>query len=434
MDDNKKAYGFDTLAIHAGQAPDPSTLSRAVPIHRTSSYVFKDTEHAANLFGLKEPGNIYTRIMNPTTDVLEKRMAALEGGVGGLALASGSSAVFYSVINVIEQGYELLASRHLYGGTFTLFQDILPQFGIKTRFVDCGDAEAFASSINSKTRAIFIETIGNPELCVPDFLEISQVAHKAHVPLIVDSTFTTPYIFKPIEFGADIVVHSLTKWIGGHGTAIGGVVVDSGKFDWTDTKFRLFNDPEPSYHGLRFAHDLGPMSNMAYILRMRLVPLRNMGACISPDNSWIFLQGLETLSLRMERHCANAIAVAQHLEKHQGVDWVKYPGLESEPSYSKVQKYFRNCCGGSVVVFGIKGKTEAAKRFMGGLKLFSHLANVGDAKSLVIHPASTTHAQLSNEQRLLAGIPDEMIRLSIGIEDIGDILEDLDNALACVNN
>jgi O-acetylhomoserine (thiol)-lyase len=430
VDDNKTAYGFDTLAIHAGQAPDPSTLSRAVPIHRTSSYVFKDTEHAANLFGLKEPGNIYTRIMNPTTDVLEKRMAALEGGVGGLALASGSSAVFYSVINVIEQGYELLASRHLYGGTFTLFQDILPQFGIKTRFVDCGDAEAFANSINSKTRAIFIETIGNPELCVPDFLEISQVAQKAHVPLIVDSTFTTPYIFRPIEFGADIVVHSLTKWIGGHGTAIGGVVVDSGKFDWTDTKFRLFNGPEPSYHGLRFAHDLGPMSNMAYILRMRLVPLRNMGACISPDNSWIFLQGLETLSLRMERHCANAIAVARHLEKHQGVDWVKYPGLESEPSYSKVQKYFRNCCGGSVVVFGIKGKTEAAKRFMRGLKLFSHLANVGDAKSLVIHPASTTHAQLSNEQRLLAGIPDEMIRLSIGIEDIGDILEDLDNALA----
>lgn len=434
MDEKKTGYGFDTLAIHAGQTPDPSTLSRAVPVHRTSSYVFKDTEHAANLFGLKELGNIYTRIMNPTTDVLEKRMAALEGGVGGLALASGSSAVFYSIINVIEHGYELLASRHLYGGTFTLFQDILPQFGIKTRFVDCGDAEAFANSINSKTRAIFIETIGNPELCVPDFLEISQVAQEAHVPLIVDSTFTTPYIFRPIEFGADIVVHSLTKWIGGHGTAIGGVVVDSGTFDWTDKKFRLFNDPEPSYHGLRFAHDLGPMSNMAYILRMRLVPLRNMGACISPDNSWIFLQGLETLSLRMERHCTNAIAVARHLEKHQGVDWVKYPGLESEPSYSKVRKYFRNCCGGSVVVFGIKGKTEAAKRFMGGLKLFSHLANVGDAKSLVIHPASTTHSQLSNEQRLLAGISDEMIRLSIGIEDIGDIIEDLDNALACVRN
>ncbi|MFA6222240.1 MAG: O-acetylhomoserine aminocarboxypropyltransferase/cysteine synthase family protein [Desulfomonilaceae bacterium] len=432
MDKQKTGYGFDTLAIHAGQTPDPSTLSRAVPIHRTSSYVFKDTQHAANLFGLKELGNIYTRIMNPTTDVLENRMAALEGGVGGLALASGSAAVFYSIINVIEQGYELLASRHLYGGTFTLFQDILPQFGIKTRFVDCGDAEAFANSVNSKTRAIFIETIGNPELCVPDFLEISQVAKKAHVPLIVDSTFTTPYIFRPIEFGADIVVHSLTKWIGGHGTAIGGVVVDSGTFDWTDKKFRLFNDPEPSYHGLRFAHDLGPMSNMAYILRMRLVPLRNMGACISPDNSWIFLQGLETLSLRMERHCANSIAVARHLEKHQGVEWVKYPGLESEPSYPKVLKYFRNGCGGSVVVFGIKGKTEAAKKFMGGLKLFSHLANVGDAKSLVIHPASTTHSQLSNEQRLLAGIPDEMIRLSVGIEDIEDILEDLDNALASV--
>ncbi|MGO8823271.1 MAG: O-acetylhomoserine aminocarboxypropyltransferase/cysteine synthase family protein [Desulfomonilaceae bacterium] len=432
MEDKERIYGFDTTAIHAGHAPDPVTLSRAVPVYRTSSFVFKDSEHAANLFGLKEPGNIYSRIMNPTSDVLEKRMASLEGGVGALALASGSAAVFYSVINIIEHGYELLASRNLYGGTFTLFHDILPQLGIKTRFVDCGDAEAFASSINPKTRAIFIETIGNPELCVPEFLEVKKVANQAHVPLIVDSTFTTPYLFKPIEYGADIVVHSLTKWIGGHGTAIGGVVVDAGKFDWTDPKFRLFNEPEPSYHGLRFAHDLGEMSEMAYILRMRLAPLRNMGACISPDNSWIFLQGLETLSLRMRRHCSNSLAVAHYLEKHPKVDWVKYPGLQSSPSFELTKKYFRDGLSGGVVVFGISGGTEAAKKFISGLKLFSHLANVGDAKSLVIHPASTTHSQLSDEQRLLAGIPNEMIRLSIGIEDEEDILYDLEMALASV--
>ncbi|MGC8659655.1 MAG: O-acetylhomoserine aminocarboxypropyltransferase/cysteine synthase family protein [Desulfomonilaceae bacterium] len=429
LNDPENNYGFDTLAIHAGQEPDSSTLSRAVPVYRTSSFVFKDSEHAANLFGLKEPGNIYSRIMNPTSDVLEKRMAALEGGVGALALASGSAAVFDSVINIIEHGYELLASRHLYGGTFTLFQDILPQFGIKTRFVDCGDAEAFANSVNSKTRAIFVEAIGNPELCVPDFLEVKKVAQEAHIPLIVDSTFTTPYLFKPIEFGADVVVHSLTKWIGGHGTAIGGIVVDAGKFDWTDPKFRLFNEPELSYHGLRFAHDLGEMAPMAYILRMRLVPLRNMGACASPDNTWLFLQGLETLSLRMERHCSNSLAVAKFLEKHPKVAWVKYPGLESDPSFPKTQKYFRRGLAGGVVVFGIAGGTNSAKKFIGALRLFSHLANVGDAKSLVIHPASTTHSQLSKEQRLLAGIPDEMIRLSIGIEEEQDILNDLDNAL-----
>ncbi len=432
MDDRERNYGFDTLAIHAGQVPDPSTLSRGVPVYRTSSFVFRDSEHAANLFGLKEPGNIYSRIMNPTTDVLEKRMASLEGGVGALALASGSAAVFYSVVNIIEQGYELLASRHLYGGTFTLFHDILPQFGITTRFVDCGDSQAFANSINSKTRAIFLETIGNPDLCVPEFLEVKKVATQAHIPLIIDSTFTTPYLFKPIEYGADVVVHSLTKWIGGHGTAIGGVVVDAGKFDWTDPKFRLFNEPEPSYHGLRFAHDLGEMSEMAYILRMRLAPLRNMGACISPDNSWIFLQGLETLSLRMRRHCSNALAVAHYLEKHPKVDWIKYPGLKSDPSFPVAQKYFRNGFSGGVVVFGISGGTEAAKKFIGGLRLFSHLANVGDAKSLVIHPASTTHSQLSDEQRLLAGIPDQMIRLSIGIEDEEDILDDLKKAFASV--
>jgi O-acetylhomoserine (thiol)-lyase len=423
-------YGFNTLALHAGQTPDPSTLALGVPVHRTSSFVFRDSEHAANLFGLKELGNIYSRIMNPTTDVLEKRMASLEGGVGALAVASGTAAIFYSIVNIVEHGYELVASRNLYGGTFTLFHDILPKFGIITKFADCADSGAFSSAINSKTRAIFLESIGNPELCVPDFSEIREVAAREHIPLIIDSTFTTPYLFKPIEVGADVVVHSLTKWIGGHGTAIGGIVVDAGEFDWTDPRFRLMNEPEPSYHGLRFAHDLGDLSKMAYILRMRLAPLRNMGACISPDNSWMFLQGLETLGLRMERHCFNSSEVANYLVKHPKVLWVKYPGLESDPSYSQVNKYFRNGYAGGVVVFGIKGDTDTAKRFINDLKLFSHLANVGDAKSLVIHPASTTHSQLSKEQRMQAGIPDELIRLSVGIEDIEDILNDLEMALA----
>jgi O-acetylhomoserine (thiol)-lyase len=424
----KKQFGFNTLALHGGQEIEATTMSRAVPVYRTSSYVFRDTKHAANLFALKELGNIYTRLMNPTTDVLEKRMAALEGGIAALGLASGTSAIFYSLINLLENGEEFISARNLYGGTYTMFNDILPQFGIKVRFVEHDQPEEFRAALTSKTRAIFLETIGNPRLGVPDFQAIAEIAKEAHVPVIVDSTFTPPCIFRPLEHGADIVIHSLTKWIGGHGTAVGGIVVDSGKFDWTDPKFRLFNEPEPSYGGLRFAHDLGDLSPLAYILRMRLVPLRNLGACISPDNSWIFLQGLETLSLRMERHCANALAVAQFLETHKKVAWVRYPGLASDPSYAMTQRYFSKGLGGAVVVFGIKGEERAAEEFVDRLKLFSHLANVGDAKSLVIHPASTTHSQLSREQQITAGLPPDLIRLSVGIEDVDDIIGDLDQA------
>ena len=430
MDQNRK-YGFNTLALHAGQEPDPVTYARAVPVHRTSSYLFRDAKHAADLFGLKEPGNIYTRIMNPTQEILEKRMAALEGGIASLALASGTSAVFYSIVNCVEAGEEVVSARNLYGGTYTMFNDILPQFGISVRFVDHDSPVRFKEAINSKTRAIFLETIGNPMLGVPDFDEIASIAHEAHVPLIVDSTFTPPCIFRPMERGADIVVHSLTKWIGGHGTGIGGIVVDSGKFDWTDPKFRLFNDPEPSYFGIRFGHDLSDdLQPMAYVTRMRLVPLRNLGACVSPDNAWIFIQGLETLSLRMERHSSNALAAARHLENHPAVAWLRYPGLPSDPSYTLAQRYFAEGAAGGMVVFGIKGEASAGERFINRLKLFSHLANVGDAKSLAIHPASTTHSQLSKEQQIAGGLPPDLVRLSIGIEDIADILEDIDQALA----
>ncbi|MCX5862195.1 MAG: O-acetylhomoserine aminocarboxypropyltransferase/cysteine synthase [Deltaproteobacteria bacterium] len=422
-------FRFDTLALHAGQEPDPFTLARGVPVHRTSSYVFRDTQHAANLFSLKELGNIYTRIMNPTTDVLEKRMAALERGIGSLALASGTAAVFYSLLNVLKAGEEFVSSRNLYGGTYTMFNDVLPQLGVTVRFVDYNSRAQFRDAVNDKTRAIFIETIGNPILGVPDFQEISEVAQEAHIPLIVDSTFTPPCLFRPLEYGADVVVHSLTKWIGGHGTGIGGIVIDSGRFDWTDPKFTLYSAPEPSYGGLRFGHDLGDLQAMAFILRMRLVPLRNLGACISPDNSWMFLQGLETLSLRMERHCSNALAVAEYLGNHPRVAWVRYPGLPSDPSYDLVQRYFVNGAGGGMVVFGIKCETCEPDVFIDHLKLFSHLANVGDAKSLAIHPASTTHSQLSREQQIAGGLAPDLIRLSVGLEDINDILEDLEQAL-----
>jgi O-acetylhomoserine (thiol)-lyase len=426
MGENRK---FDTLAIHAGQEKDTVTYARAVPVHRTSSYLFRDTQHASDLFHLKELGNIYTRMMNPTTDILEKRMTALEGGAGALALASGTAAIFYSLINLMEAGEEFVSARNLYGGTYSMFNDILPQFGISVRFVDHEDPKQFRLALNSKTRAIFLETIGNPMLGVPDFREIAAIAQDAHIPLIVDSTFTPPCVFRPIEEGADVVVHSLTKWIGGHGTGIGGIVIDSGRFDWTDPKFRLFNEPEPSYDGMRFGHDLGDLQPLAYIVRMRLVPLRNLGACLSPDNSWMFLQGLETLSLRMERHCANALAVAQFLKKHPGVLWVRYPGLESDPSYGLARRYFKNTAAGGMVVFGIKGEVAAGARFIDRLKLISHLANVGDAKSLAIHPASTTHSQLTPEQQIAGGLPPELVRLSVGIEDIEDILVDIEQAL-----
>jgi len=424
-----KHYAIETLALHAGQEPDPTTLSRAVPIYRTSSYLFRDTKHAADLFALKELGNIYTRLGNPTQDVLEKRVAALEGGAAALAVASGTSAIYYTIINICSVGEEIVSANNLYGGTFTMFDTILPQFGITTRFVDPTSAENFDRAVNEKTRAIYIETIGNPVLQIVDFEEIAKVAQKHHLPLIVDSTFTTPYLFRPFNHGADIVCHSLTKWMGGHGVGIGGIVVDSGKFDWTDPKFKLYNEPDESYHGIRYAHDLGDLNPLAFIMRMRLVPLRNLGACISPDNAWMFLQGIETLPLRMERHCQNALKVAQFLKSHPKVAWVRYPGLEDDPSYPLAKKYLKNGFGG-MVVFGAKGGYEASEKFINKLKLISHLANVGDAKTLALHPASTSHSQLSEEDQLASGLTPDLVRLSIGIENVDDIIADIDQALA----
>jgi len=419
---------FETIALHGGQTIDQDTLSRAVPVYRTSSYVFKSTEHAANLFALKELGNIYTRIGNPTQNVLEQRVAQLEGGATALALASGTSAIFYTIINICSQGDEIIAANNLYGGTYVQFDSILPQLGITVKFVDPEDPQNFARAINEKTRAIFCETIGNPTLNVVDFEAISKIAKANNLPLVVDSTFTTPYLFKPIDFGADVVIHSLTKWMGGHGTGIGGIVIDAGRFDWTDPKFKIYNEPDDSYHGLRYAHDLGDLNPVAFALRMRLVPLRNLGASISPDNCWFFLQGIETLGLRMERHCSNANAVADFLNNHEAVDWVYYPGLKGSPGHEIAATYLKNGFGG-MVAFGIKGGLEAGQKFIEALQLASHLANVGDAKTLAIHPASTTHSQLSAEQLVESGITDTMIRLSIGIEHIDDIKADIEQAL-----
>lgn len=402
---------FETLALHAGNRVDSDTLSRANPVYRTASYLFKNAEHAANLFELKESGYIYTRLNNPTNDVLEQRIAALEKGKAALAISSGTSAIFYSIINILENGDEFISANNLYGGTYTMFNDILPQFGIKCNFVDPKNPENFKKAINNKTKAIFIETIGNPGLDVVDFEKIGQIAKENEIPLIVDSTFTTPYLLRPIEYGANIVIHSLTKWIGGHGTVIGGIVVDAGNFNWKNPKFRLYTEPEKSYHNLRFAYDLGDMNDIAFILRMRLIPLRNLGACLSPDNAWQILQGIETLALRMERHCENALKVAQYLQNHPKVEWVRYPGLQSDPSYMVASKYLKKGFGG-MVVFGIKGGMKAGKKFIESLKLFSLLANVGDAKSLVIHPASTTHSQLTEKQQIEAGLQPELVRLS----------------------
>ena len=420
-------YKFETLCLHAGQAPDPATNARAVPIHRTASYVFDSTEHAANLFSLKEPGNIYTRIMNPTQNQLENTLAALEGGAAALALSSGTSAVYYAIINICSAGDEIVSANNLYGGTYTMFDAILPQFGIHTRFVDPRNPKNFEPAINEHTRAIYIEAIGNPVLEVTDIEAIADIAHAHNLPLIVDATFTTPFLLKSIDHGADIVVHSLTKWIGGHGTGIGGVVVDAGKFNWQDPKFKLYNEPDASYHNLRFAHDLGDLNPLAFIMRMRLVPLRNLGACIAPDNAWLFLQGLETLPLRMERHSDNAMQVAKYLKDHPNVAWVRYPGLADDPAHSTAKKYLKKGFGG-MVVFGIKGGFDAGRHFVDKLKLFSHLANVGDAKSLVLHPSSTSHSQLSEEDQKASGLTPDLIRLSIGIEHVDDIIADLDQA------
>jgi len=427
--DNNKNYHFETLSLHGGQDPDPSTLSRGLPVYRTSSYVFKNTEHAADLFALKELGNIYTRIMNPTQDILEKRMTLLEGGLAALALSSGTSAIFYSIINICQVGDEIISANNLYGGTYTMFNNIFLQFGIKVKFVKPHDPDNFEEVISEKTKAIYIETIGNPALDFTDISCVAKIAHEANIPLIVDSTFTTPYLLKPIDHGADIVVHSLTKWLGGHGTGIGGIVIDSGNFNWKDNeKFPLLNEPDESYHGIRWAHDLGVLNPLAFILRMRVVPLRNLGACISPDNAWMFLQGIETLPLRMQRHCENASKVANYLKNHPKVEWVRYPGLESDPSYKVASKYLKNGFGG-MVVFGPKNGKDAGETFINNLKLFSHLANVGDAKSLALHPASTSHSQISEEEQIKAGLKPELVRLSIGIEHIDDIISDIEQSL-----
>jgi O-acetylhomoserine (thiol)-lyase len=429
-----RGMNIETISLHGGHAPDSVTNSRAVPVYRTSSFVFNSTEHAANLFALKELGNIYTRLMNPTTDVLEKRVALLEGAheMAGLGLASGTAGVFYSIINLAEAGDNIVSARNLYGGSYTQFNDILPSLGIEVRFVDSQDPGNFAAAADDKTRAFFTETVSNPALEVADLDAIAGHARDCGVPLIVDSTFSTPYLTNPLAHGADIVVHSLTKWFGGHGTGIGGVVVDSGRFDWSAGKHPLFDQPDTSYNGLRWGHDLpDALAPLAFILRMRTVPLRNLGACISPDNSWNFLQGIETLSLRMERHCENALAVAKHLCASDAVEWVRFPGLESDPEFEKNRKYLKGK-GGGIVVFGIKGGADAGKKFIESCELFSHLANVGDAKSLAIHPATTTHSQLNEEQQAAGGITPELVRLSVGIEHIDDIIADLDQALASV--
>ena len=422
---DEKHLGFETLALHGGQVPDPTTKARAVPIYATTSYVFDGAEHAASLFALKEPGNIYTRMMNPTNDVLEKRLALLEGGVGALALSSGQAAITAAILNIAQAGDEVVAASNLYGGTFNLFAHTFAKLGVKVIFVDQSDPQNFRRAITPRTRALYGETVGNPQLDTLDLAAVAAIAHEAGVPLVVDNTFPSPYLVRPIEHGVDVVVHSATKFIGGHGNSIGGIIVDSGKFDWTNGKFPGLVEPDPSYHGVSYTESFG---NLAYIVKARVQLLRDLGACLSPFNSFLFLQGLETLPLRMERHSQNALRVAKFLEEHPNVSWVSYPGLASHPTHALAARYHRGGYG-AMVGFGIKGGLEAGKRFIGNLKLFSLLANVGDAKSLVIHPASTTHQQLTAEQRLAAGVTDDFIRLSIGLESIDDILADLDQAL-----
>lgn len=421
-------YKIETLAVHAGQVPDSSTLSRAVPVYRTTAYNFKSSKHAADLFALKESGNIYSRIMNPTNDILEKRLCALEGGAGALALSSGTAAIAFSILNILKAGDELVSARNLYGGTYTFFDAILPQYSITARFTDVNDFSAVEKSINEHTRALYIEAVGNPSLDVADIEGYAKIARSHNIPLIVDSTFTPPPLLRPIDYGADIVIHSLSKWICGHGTAIGGAVIDAGKFNWSDPKFSLYNEPDKGYHGLRFGRDLSGTGNPAFITRLRTVGLRNMGPTLSPDSAWIFLQGLETLPLRMERHCSNAKAVAEFLKSHPGVEWVRYPGLEGDPSRAEAEKYLVRDCGG-VVVFGPKGGYDKAVEIVDNIPLFSNLANVGDAKSLILHPASTSHSQLGERERLSAGVPSDLIRLSIGIENKDDIISALDSVL-----
>ncbi|MBF0343815.1 MAG: O-acetylhomoserine aminocarboxypropyltransferase/cysteine synthase [Nitrospirae bacterium] len=445
-------YTEETICLHGGQTPDNATLSRAVPIYQTTSFVFKDTEHAANLFALKELGNIYSRIMNPTVDVFEKRVAMLEGGSAAVAVASGQAATTYAIIALTDRtdmledqdgGYfstlahtcvncEVIASASLYGGTFNLFHYTLPKLGVNVRFVDPSDPENFKRAMTERTRAVFIESVGNPKLDVLDYEVIAGIAHENGIPLIVDNTVTTPYLLRPFDYGANVVVHSTTKFIGGHGNSIGGIVVDGGNFAWDNGRFPGFTKPDPSYHGLIYweaFRDFMGMGNIAYAMKVRLQLLRDIGACLSPFNAFLFLQGLETLHLRMERHCKNAMGVAEFLLNHPKVSWVNYPGLPAHPSYTLAKRYLKKGLFGAIVGFGVKGGIEAAKKLIDSIKLFSHLANIGDSKSLIIHPASTTHQQLNTEERLLTGVTDDFIRLSIGIEGITDIIADLAQAL-----
>jgi len=426
----KRKPGLATIALHGGQVPDPTTGSRAVPIYQTTSYVFKDTAHAANLFALKEFGNIYTRIMNPTTDVFEQRVAQIEGGTGALAVASGQAAETLALLAITRVGDEIVSANNLYGGSYQLFHHTFPRLGRTVKFVESTRPEEFRKAITPKTRAIYAETIGNPKLDVPDFEALAKIAHYAGIPFIVDNTVGVGLV-RPIDYGADILIISATKFIGGHGTSIGGVIVDAGKFNWGNGKFPEFIEPDPSYHGLKFWDVFGDfpgLGNIAFIIKVRVQWLRDVGACLSPFNSFLFLQGLETLPLRQSRHSENALAIARFLKNHSAVTWVNYPGLEEHPSHKLAQKYLKGSSG-AIIGFGIKGGLEAGRKFINSVKLLSHLANIGDAKSLVIHPASTTHQQLTAEEQKTTGVTEDFIRLSIGLEDVEDIKEDINQAL-----
>jgi O-acetylhomoserine (thiol)-lyase len=425
---SERTYRPETLALHGGQSPDPTTGSRAVPIHQTTSYQFRDADHAANLFALKEFGNIYTRLMNPTTDVFEKRLAELDGGIGALAVASGQAAISLALLNIAQAGDEIVSADNLYGGTYNLFRHTFARFGIKVRFVPSNDLAAVERAIGPKTKAVYAESIGNPKLDVADLEGLSKIAHANGVPLVLDNT-VSPFLLRPFDHGVDIAVYSATKFIGGHGTSIGGAIVDSGKFDWKGGKFPLITDPDPSYHGLEFVKALEPLGNLAYIIKARVTLLRDLGPALSPFNSFLFLQGLETLHLRIARHSENALAVARHLSKHPQVKWVLYPGLETSPEHERVKKYLPRGAG-AILGFGIDGGLEAGRRFIDRLKLISHVANVGDAKTLAIHPSSTTHQQLSPEEQRATGVTPDYVRLSVGLEHVDDILADIDRALA----
>jgi len=431
MSTDQKSWKRETILLHGGQESDPSTGSRAVPIYQTTSYQFRDTEHAANLFSLKESGNIYTRLMNPTTDVLERRIALLDGGAGALATASGQAAITLALLNIAQAGDEIVSADNLYGGTYNLFHYTFPRLGIRVRFVKSNDLKALEQAITPKTKAFYAESLGNPKLDVADLEGISAITRVHGIPFVLDNT-VSPYLLKPFDFGVDIIVYSATKFIGGHGTSLGGLIVDSGKFDWTNGKFPLIADPDPSYHGINFVEALKPIGNIAYIIKARVTLLRDMGPALSPFNAFLFLQGLETLHLRMIRHAENALAVAHYLEKHPKVSWVNYPGLPGSPEKAKADKYLP-AGAGAIIGFGIKGGLESGKKFIDSLSLVSHLANVGDAKTLAIHPATTTHQQLSPEEQLATGVTPDFIRLSIGIEHIDDILNDFEQAFEKVS-